>query len=50
MGYYVWDIESLDEIGDHHLITSTGLGEVLFTGHYTLNTRVVLKIHLTITE
>ena len=54
IGYYVWRIESLDEIGvdmeHYHLITSTGAGEVLFTGHYTLNTRVVFKIHLTITE
>jgi len=54
IGYYVWDIECLDEISidmDHHdLITSTGTGEAILTANYTLNMRVFLVIHLTITE
>lgn len=54
IGYYVWSIECLDEISidmDHHnLITSTGTGEAILTANYTLNMRVFLVIHLTITE
>ena len=54
IGYYVWDIESFNEISvdmEHYgLIYSTGPGEALLTANYALNMRISLKIHLTITE
>ena len=54
IGYYVWDIECFNGINvdmEHHgLVSSTGLGEALLTANYTLNMRIFLKIHLTITE
>ena len=54
IGYYVWDIECADGINvdmEHHgLVSSTGVGEALLTANYTLNMRIFLKIHLTITE
>ncbi len=54
IGYYVWDIESFNGINvdmEHHgLVSSTGPGEALLTANYTLNMRIFLKIHLTITE
>lgn len=54
IGYYVWDIECFNGINvdmEHHgLVSSTGPGEALLTANYTLNMRIFLKIHLTITE
>lgn len=54
IGYYTWDIECFNGIivdMEHFgLVSSTGIGEALLTASYTLNTRITLKIHLTITE
>ena len=54
IGYYVWDIECFNGINvdmEHHgLVSSTGPGAALLTANYTLNMRIFLKIHLTITE
>ena len=54
IGYYVWDIECFNGINVdmelHGLVSSTGPGESLLTANYTLNMRIFLKIHLTITE
>ncbi len=52
--YYVWAIECLDgisiDMNAFGIITSTGTGEAIITANYTLNRRVFLNIHLTITE
>ncbi len=54
IGYYIWDIECFNGINvdmEHYgLVSSTGPGEALLTANYTLNMRIFLKIHLTITE
>lgn len=54
IGYYVLDIECFNGINvdmEHHgLVSSSGPGEALLTANYTLNMRIFLKIHLTITE
>jgi len=54
IGYYAWNIECFNGINvdmEHYgLVYSTGPGEALLIANYTLNTRIFLKIHLTITE
>ena len=54
VGYYGWSINCIDDISvdmNHALlITSSGVGRVDLTGSYSLNSRIFLYIHLTITE
>ena len=54
VGYYEWSINCIDDISvdmNHALlITSSGVGRVDLTGSYSLNSRIFLYIHLTITE
>lgn len=54
VGYYGWSINCIDDIRvdmDHALlITSSGVRRLDLTGSYSLNSRIFLYIHLTITE
>ena len=52
--YYGWSINCIDDISvdmNHALlITSSGVRRLDLTGSYSLNSRIFLYIHLTITE
>ena len=54
VGYYGWSINCIDDISvdmNHALlITSSGVRRLDLTGSYSLNSRIFLYIHLTITE